>query len=546
MKRTPLALLLLGALLLSACGSSPVVKEPTPTEVLEPAQPASEPSGADPGSAPAVLSPAEVDPPAAALLPGNGAQHGFMLSDGTQIEEHYVRDGGRLIGSYNGEPYVTWFITDQGIFRRDPKGPGLLRYLPPEPEDGLAWKQRSGDTDVWFNLQAVPQCQSPLGPAYDTCWQLTVLNRAEQTVYLFSPGPAPEDWLDDSTGVLDVRADNFANPAESFVKWRRQAQPTEPPSREVMLEGADPWPSEEYAPIQSVTLAEFRGEQLRQVAEAGWPVKEVDLNGDGEAEAVVGQLGQWHADPVLILDSRGNRLRDLHEWLSPPILGHVNLVTVPGVANPVLVTQRGRPEEWHSIAFEWMEGDQFVTPWGWHPKTNLAFGMDYGVLPDGTVEITGSLSGYTFVTRYAIERAPDTGPFPYVARQLSQQVTPGPYPTTAADLMTALFVARWYGLTDQIELYVPDPAVRAAFMGTDVGQVHYDPSPVRVGRLVDGEYGPTIEPAQPGPDGSLDFIASIQEYEGGSYWTGRVVIGTGEGGRLVVRELGFLDHGWAY
>jgi len=112
--------------------------------------------------------------------------------------------------------------------------------------------------------------------------------------------------------------------------------------------------------------------------------------------------------------------------------------------------------------------------------------------------------------------------------------------------MTALFVARWYGLTDQIDLYIPDPAVRAAFMATDVGEVRYDPSPVRVGRLVETEYGPTIEPAQPGPDGSLEFMASVQEYEGGSYWTGRVVIGTGDDGRMVVKDLEIVDHGWAY
>jgi len=544
MRRTLLALALLGSLLLSACGSNPNVNGPT--------QPIPEPAVASPSETEtqptpsALLRPAETDPPAAQLLPGDGAQHGFTLSDGAVVEEHYIRDGGRLIGSYNGEPYVTWFITDQGIFRRDPRGPGLLRYLPPEPEDGLAWKQRSGDADVWFNLQAVPQCHSPLGPTYDACWQLTVLNRGEQTVYLFSPGPAPENWIGDMTGVLEVRGDNFGNPAESYVKWRRQAQATEPPSREAMLAGADPWPTEEYAPIQEVTFAEFRSEQLHQVAEAGLPVKEVDLNGDGETEAIIGRLGEWHDGEVLLLDRRGNRLLALNEHLPSSVLGRVDLVTLPGIASPVLVRQAGTSGEWHSIEFQWMEGDQFVSPWGWHPKTNLAFGMDYEIQPDGTVAITGSLAGYTFDTRYVIERAPDTSYYPYLARQVSRQVTPGPHPTTAADLMTALFVARWYGLTDQIDLYIPDPAVRAAFMATDVGEVRYDPSPVRVGRLVETEYGPTIEPAQPGPDGSLEFMASVQEYEGGSYWTGRVVIGTGDDGRMVVKDLEIVDHGWAY
>ncbi len=550
MKAKPLALLVLGALLfLSACGSSPAVNEPTrPADVPVEAEPGPTPLEAEPGTpaAPAVLSPAETDPPAVQLLPGDGAQHHFFRSDLTSVEEHYIRDGARLIGASNGEPYVTWFITDQGIFRRDPKGPGLLRYLPPEPEDGLAWKQRGGDADVWFNLQAVPECHSPLGPTYDACWQLTVLNRQEQTVYVFAPGPAPEGWIGDMTGILDERVDHFADPAQSFVKRRGQAQPAEPPSRAAMLAGAEPWPADMYAPVQPVTLAQFRSEQLRQAAEAGLPVREVDLNGDGAAEALIGRLGEWHADEVWILDSRGNRLRAIHDWLPDSVLGRVDLVTIPGIASPVLIRETGSPAAWHAIAVEWMEGDQFVSPWGWHPKTNLAFGMGYGILPDGAVEITGSLSGYTFVSRYVIERAPGESAFPYLARQLSQEVTPGPHPTTAADLLTALFVARWYGLADQIEGYIPDPAVRAAFMDQDVGRVRYNPIPVRVGRIVEAEYGPRIEPAPPGPDGSIEFMASVQEYEGGSYWTGRAVIGTGEDGRLVVESLEFLDHGWVY
>ncbi|MEW8979475.1 MAG: hypothetical protein AB2385_13840 [Symbiobacterium sp.] len=556
MKRTSLALLVLATLLLSACSGAPTAPESPPTGVQEPAQPSGQPSGEEQGTAPGdaqsgtsaaplILQPAEVDPPVVLLLPGDGAQHRFSLSDGSVALEGYVRDGARLIAAYNGEPWVTWFITDQGIFRRDPKGPGLLLYLPAEPEDGLAWKQRSGDADVWFNLQAVPDCLSPLGPTYEICWQLTVLNRQEQTVYLFAPGPATEDWLGDTTGVQEARADNFASPADSFVKRRQPQQPLEPPSREAMLAGAEPWPTDEAAPVERVTLADFRSEQLRQAAEAGFPVKEVDLNGDGETEAIIGQLGAWHNSWVLILDARGNRLQVQQDWMPDDVQRRVDLVTIPGLANPVVVTHTGSPDGWHSMRFEWMEGDRFVSPWGWHPKTDLAFGMDYAILPDGTVEISGSLSGYTFVSRYVVERV-EEGVFPYEATKVEERVTPGPYPTTAADLMTDLFLARWYGLTDMVEQYVPDPAVRDAFMAVDVGKVRYAPSPVRVGKRVETEYGPTVEPGPPNPDGSFEFLASVQEYEGGFYWIGRAVVGAAEDGRLVVKSLEFLEQGWAY
>lgn len=292
--------------------------------------------------------------------------------------------------------------------------------------------------------------------------------------------------------------------------------------------------------------AEYRIERIRAAAENGRPVREVDLNGDGEVEGIIGALGEWHADEVIIVDSGGNHLVTLNDSLPPGILGRVDLVSVPGVSDSVLVRQAGTPEDWNGIEFLWMDGDQFVSPWGWHPKTNLAFGQDYAIEPDGTVAITGSLAGHTFVRRYQIERAAGDSFWPYQAVLTGEQVTPGPYPTTAGDLLTALFIARWYDLHDQIELYMPDPALREVFMAQDFRRVLYEPLPVRTGRLVDGEYGPQIEPAEPDEDGIVEFMAAVGEYEGGTYWTGRAAIGTAADGRLVVTSLEILDQGWAY
>lgn len=289
----------------------------------------------------------------------------------------------------------------------------------------------------------------------------------------------------------------------------------------------------------------YQIERIRAAAEFGRPVQELDLNGDGKVEGIIGVLGQWHGEEVLIVDHDGNHRMTLNGSLPPSVLGRVDLVPGPGLPNPVLVVQTGSPDQWHRMWFTWMEGEQFVSPWGWHPKTNLAFGQGYAIQPDGTVEITGSLAGHSFVRQYRIERAEGDSFTPYQAVLQDEQVTPGPYPTTAADLLTALFIARWYDLHDQIERYVPDPAVRAAFMAQDVGRVLYAPVPVQVGRLVEGDYGPRIEPGEPDSQGYVEFLASVQQYEGGSYWTGRAVIGTAEDGRRVVTGLEFLDQGWS-
>ncbi|WP_148205513.1 hypothetical protein [Symbiobacterium thermophilum] len=286
-------------------------------------------------------------------------------------------------------------------------------------------------------------------------------------------------------------------------------------------------------------------ERIRAAAEHGRPVREVDLNGDGRVEGIIGALGEWHRDEVIVVDGGGAPLLILNDTLSSFSQGRVDLVAVPGVADAVLVNQVGDPGDWHSIQFIWMEGDRFVSPQGWLPKNSLAHGQGYTIRPDGTVDITGSLAGYTFVRQYRMEKAPPESSWPYQAVLVSQEVTPGPYPTSAADLLTAVFLARWYGLTDQLEQYIPDPVVREAFLNQEMDEIRYWPLPVQVGRLVEGETGPRIEPASPGDDGAVEFLAVVQQYEGGTYRTGRAVIATAEDGRMVVTDLEILEQGWS-
>lgn len=70
--------------------------------------------------------------------------------------------------------------------------------------------------------------------------------------------------------------------------------------------------------------------------------------------------------------------------------------------------------------------------------------------PDGTVVITNNpqdMAGYTWVRRFRVERSPN--PYsPYTAKLAEQTFTPGPCPETAADVLTAAFIAAWRTWSD--------------------------------------------------------------------------------------------------
>jgi hypothetical protein len=102
---------------------------------------------------PAVESPKPPAPDlAAGFMPADDETLTFVLNDQT-VTEYSLRDGDRFVAVQDGAVYATWFRRDDGLWRPDPKGGGaLLRYLPPVLQEGLTWKQRSGDADVWFSL----------------------------------------------------------------------------------------------------------------------------------------------------------------------------------------------------------------------------------------------------------------------------------------------------------------------------------------------------------------------------------------------------------
>lgn len=159
------------------------------------------------------------------LFPGADAHATYGMADQgkpeVKVEEDWIRDGGRLVFTQNGNPYATWDIRDDGVWRLDPKGGGaLLRYFPPLLENGAVWKQQSGGQDVWFALAedstACESWKSALG--VDQCWQLRVLNRGELTTFLFGAGAGP----------LKADAVNYLRPADSFAKALKAEKPGSP------------------------------------------------------------------------------------------------------------------------------------------------------------------------------------------------------------------------------------------------------------------------------------------------------------------------------
>lgn len=555
--RTAVAALLLLALVSAGCARG-TARNPAEEPAGAPSGVAASSSGR--GSAPEpdapALRPAQQDPPAAGLLPREETPYSYHLSDGTSAEEFYVRDGGRLIGASNGKTHVTWFIAEQGVWRRDPKGPGLLRYFPPVLQDGTAWKQRSGDAEVWFLLREKRQCQYGLGPDLDRCWELTVLNRLERLVYELAPGNAlPPDFIGETRGINRVWADHLQKPGEGYTKQRRQAQSVPAPPREQMLKEGDPWPAGPVPAVAEITPAEFAAAEKAMLARAGRPYQEIDLNGDGRPERIEGKPGEWHTGPLQLLDSQGRLVRAFHAPLPPGGQIRLDVISVPGIDRPALLYQAGRPDTWHQNQLLWLH-DGLVGAYGWWPKTEIAFAAGIGVEPDGTVVMTGDpkeMAGYALIRRYRVETASTPGGA-YQARLTGETIAPGPYPATPGDLLTAAFIARWYGLEDELRRYIPGAEARSAFKARDVGRLSYYPLPVQVGKLTmrkspPGQPGPgipEIEPAAPGPDGAADFLATVQQYEGYGYYAGRVTFGQEADGRLVIRQMEFRESGWVY
>ncbi|MDF2628804.1 MAG: hypothetical protein K0R39_2635 [Symbiobacteriaceae bacterium] len=535
--RKLLALLLIATFALAAGCSK---KAPAPPLV----PPAETTAPVDPPPA----DPSPAGPRAADYLPKPGSPYFYHLNDGTTSTEYFFSDGERLIGSYNGKAYLTWFSTEDGVWRPDPQGSALLRYLPPVLQHALAWKQKSGNDEVFFLLEDKGLCRTDRDYYRPVpCWELSVLNRQEVTVLHFSP----------EIGVIYAQSVNYKVPSDSYIKRiGLVGEPVAaPPVREQMLKDGATLPSGPLPAVTSISPVDFHAAVKAMRAKSG-ALLEIDLNGDGKMEVVEGPVGSWHTAPLRLYGSDGlvveHTFADLQQAQSD-LQHRVDVVQLKGVDRPVLMYQLGAADRWHQTDFKVMEGDQFQSVWGWHPKTNLLWMASVRVSEDGIVVAEGdpaSMGGYRLTRRYHVEKTTDSG-WNYVAKLDSEEIKAGAYPTAEADLLTAALVAHWFGLESDLARYVPDAAVRGALAAGKIGKPNYTYRAARVGKLTEKRYGnnppvPDLEAVPVAQGQPVDFLVEIGQYEGYVAHVGKVVFGKEAEGRLVIRKFELTKQEFIY
>ncbi len=289
----------------------------------DPAAPKPDASAASVASIPSPVSPrAGVHP----LMARQETKLTYTLRDSGKpaatVNEETIIDGNRVVHAYEGKVYVTWHVAPEGVYRRDPKGGGaLLRYLPAELKDGLAWSQQSGDAQVWFHLRKAGQN-----------WELLILNRGELTRFLFVEGMGP---------IMAV-TENWARPADSFAKWKGEDKGESPSkeSRATYLGQAEAALTEKAPGVQDASADEFFRQVNTAMKSFLTKAKEywTDVDGDGVMDLVRGQFYDWTNDPFQVLywgqkplDHEASNPRGKSQRLTP--------LYVPGSSRPIFVRE---------------------------------------------------------------------------------------------------------------------------------------------------------------------------------------------------------------
>jgi len=452
------------------------------------------------------------------------------LQESSGQEEHLLRDGDRVVAVANDKPYAQWLITNHGVWRPDPKGSGvLLRFLPPALKHGETWRQRAGNADVWFRLEKSREyCLTPDNhPAEGKCWDVTVLNSGERTKFTFAPG----------LGVIKALSVNYANPDDSFDKDSvRVKTDTLATEKRTAYLGRAVRPSFKEEDVIQGTEAEFWAAVARL---PGVQSVEADLEGDGSKETVLGQLDEWSAAPMDVLDESGRLLG------STRVTGYdghrISLVRFDGDQRTRLLRMTRINT---STSFVGMTDILARPNWiedhtrGWDYKSEGTLADRVKVAPNGVITVEWDMGDPAGHTRFREYRAKD---IEIVSERFVPTRTTLVYPTTPNDLLQAVFVARWMGIEDEIPRYFATSEGSRAFAESDaISRPNYEPGTTSFVKVtVESQAGCHLntEPAPLGKDGTAPFLAEWSGYEWwGAVW-GKVTFASNVEGRLVIQNL---------
>ncbi|HWI62617.1 MAG TPA: hypothetical protein VNT75_12300 [Symbiobacteriaceae bacterium] len=494
--------------------------------------------------------------PAASLFPAKDWSIRYAIWEGTtgavilegpeamtpvSADEDLIRDGDRIVVTQNGKVYATWHINQDGVWRRDPKGGGaLLRYLPPKLENGLAWKQQSGDAEVWFKLTyGRTGCRMSHNPI--ECWSLTVLNRGEQITFGFREGTGPEG----------ARALNWNRLADSYQKHEvdHKAGSLTPEQRTAFLKQGEAAPSGPLPAVTAVTPEEFDrvAGAARFAARPGAPVTRVDADGDGPQEWLQGAVGEWTREPVTLFSPDKAFLAE--QGTGPSAGFRLQPVTFPGFKQTFFLVQFGRGIE----LLQYQDGrlarlagwDRIVPPSGPLP-VDSGITIDRVEVKDGVIRVEWVVPNPPSYTRVREYRPVELRGAIFVQPVRTTYLPPANpvYPNTGPSLLAAAFVSYWTpGLEELTARYFASPEAAGSFkpLKPKAELLTHDVT-VEFGTVApatDPDSPPKVTPAKPVPGSPIGF--SVWARDGAvssgliSVW-GKVTLAD-HAGRLLIQSL---------
>jgi hypothetical protein len=516
--------------------AAPVTAGGGPAQVYSPGQPA----GRD-GQLPA---PAVTE--AGALLPKADIPVTYLVQDhgaeAAPVQEHLLREGDRAIAVANGRAYAVWEIRPDGVWRADPRNPGiLLRYLPAQLSNGQYWRQRSGDADVWFRLSIAGPCDQTTA----SCWELVVLNRGERTVFRFG----------ESAGPISAQADNWAEPARSFHKY---IDPGAAPGtmtasqRTLLLQGlaAPATP----APVTEATADQFEEAVFHMLTTARPALQtlRLDLNGDERLDLVQGRLDEWTTAPLRFYHGDGRSAG--YPWTPGKGRMRVTRLPFPNMRVPAFLVERPDDGDFRAVSIVTARENPYMNTWemesvyGWAPKASGDIADRVSWTADGTITVEWDMQDPARHTRVSTYTWTEDHQAKW-SLVMPQSVAYRPeeealrYPATPNEVLQAAFVARWLGLTDELPRYFATPEAAAAFAADErIGRPDYRPGGVQIGTLTLPEdptrnCGPKVAAVEPQGPGPHTFAAFWGGYEWCASTWGRVTFGVDADRRPVITEL---------